>query len=93
MSVFHHICEEIRSAVDDLGAKGCYKKSVKAFSAESGIPEDGLWAAVDAVLQGFNLAKSAKKLQRSYGGTPDKWTRWFEIAKTKPDCPRASEVP
>jgi len=71
VSVLRKLCEDIRNAVDDLGAKGCYKRSVKAFSVTSGIPEDGLWAAVDAVLQRFNLEKMAKKLQKSYGGTPE----------------------
>jgi hypothetical protein len=83
---FRSIVEQLRDAVDDQGAKGCFKQSVKVYSKLTGIDTDGLWAAVDGVLQGYDAEKLLKRLQKSWGGTPEQWVRWFKIAKTKPDC-------
>jgi len=85
---FRSIVEQVRQAVDDQGAKGCFKKSLKAYQEKTGIDQDGLWAAVDGVLQGYDARKLLKRLQKSWGGTPEQWVRWFEIAKTRPDCPQ-----
>ncbi len=87
MGRFSNLCEDLRNAIDDEGAKGCFKKSVGRFSHVSGIPREGLWAAVDGVLQGFDAAKMIRKLSKSWGGTPQQWELWIKIAKTKPDCP------
>jgi hypothetical protein len=86
MGIFQHLCEDLRTAVDDQGAKGCYKKSVVAYSRMTGIPQEALWAAVDGILQGFDEEKMLKKLKRTWGGHPGLWMQWFEIAKTRPDC-------
>jgi hypothetical protein len=85
--MFKPLLEELRSAVDDEGAKGCFKKSVNSYSKVSGINIQGLWAVVEAILQGANREKTLKRLQKAWGGPPKLWERWWAIAQTKPDCP------
>lgn len=92
MAGFRRLCEELRNAVDDQGAKGCFKQSLDKFAQESGLATDGLWAAVDGVLQGFDTTKLVRKLVKSYGGEPEIWERWVQIAQARPDCPKAVEL-
>lgn len=80
------LCEEIRNAVDDEGWKGCFQKSLFKYHKETGLPVDGLWAAVEGVVKGYNPEKLLKRLHKSWGGSPDEWVRWFKIAKERPDC-------
>ena len=83
---FSQLCEEIRNAVDDDGWKHCFQKSVFKYHKETGLPIDGLWAAVEGVVQGYNPEKLLKTLHKSWGGSPEHWAQWFAIAKEKPDC-------
>ena len=80
------LCEDIRNAVDEMGAKRCYQKSVMAYHKKTGLPLDGLWSAVDAVLQGYNPEKTLKRLHKSWGGSPEEWAKWFALAQQRPDC-------
>lgn len=80
------LCEDIRDAVDDQGARECFRKSLLSYQKKSGLPIDGLWAVVDGVIQGYNPEKLLKRLHKSWGGKPEQWAEWFAIAKTKPDC-------
>lgn len=86
MALFSQLCEDIRNAVDDQGAKECYRKSVDAFARKSGLPIAGLWAVVDHVLNGDNPEKALKRLQKSWGGEPTMWAQWWKMAQSKPDC-------
>lgn len=89
MGVVGHLsqlCEDIRDAVDEQGARKCFEKSLLQFHKESGLPIDGLWAVVHGVIQGYSPEKLLKRLHKSWGGQPEQWAKWFAIAKTKPDC-------
>ena len=80
------LSEEIRSAIDLEGWKGCFQPSVFAYHRKTGLPIPGLWAAVEAVVKGEIPGKVLKRLQASWGGSPDQWAQWFVIAKRRPDC-------
>lgn len=84
--MFKDILLEYENAVDDEGAKGCYKKTLIAFSKHSGINKNGLWVAVDGFLQGWDMKKMVKRLQKSWGGTPEQWLAWIKIMQNRPDC-------
>lgn len=86
MGLFSYLCEELRSEVDEQGARGCYAKSVRAYSRKTGIPIDALWVVVDGILQGSNPVKMLKKIKKSWGGTDEQWVKWMEIAQQRPDC-------
>lgn len=81
-----HLIEEIRDAINDEGWKGCFQKSLFKYHGKTGLPVDGLWAAVEGVVDGHNPEKLLKRLHKSWGGTPEQWVKWFAIAKGKPDC-------
>lgn len=83
---FSQLCESVRDAIDDEGWKGCFQPSVFAYHSKTGLPIPGLWAAVEAVVSGQNPGKVLKRLQKSWGGSPEQWVQWFAIAKKKPDC-------
>jgi len=80
------LCEDIRDAVDEQGARKCFQASVLKYHKETGLSMDGLWAVVDGVLKGYDPAKMLKRLHKSWGGQPEQWAKWFAIAKTRPDC-------
>ena len=80
------LAEEIRDAVDSEGAKDCFRQSVLAFAKETGLPEQGLWMAVDAVINRYNPEKVLKRLHKSWGGDPKEWARFYALALKKPDC-------
>ena len=84
--MFSQLCEEIKTAVDDEGAKDCFRPAVLAFAKKSGLPEQGLWVAVDAVLKGYTPEKVLKRLHKSWGGDPVDWARWYSIAQKRPGC-------
>jgi len=80
------LSEEIRDAVADQGAKGCYQQTVLDFAKQTGLPEQGLWMAVDAALKRYNPEKVLKRLHKSWGGDPKDWARFYALALKKPDC-------
>ena len=86
VSLMVQLCEEIRSAVDDEGWKGCFQKSVNSYHTKTGLPVAGLWAAVEGVIGGYNPEKLLKRLHKSWGGSPKQWVDWFAIARERPDC-------
>ena len=92
MGLLRLFSENIRSAIDNEGAAGCFSRSVQMFSRHTGIPAEGLWAAADGVLQGNNRPKMTKRFQKAFGGTTEQWDLWFDIAETKPDCPGGDDV-
>lgn len=87
VGLFGVIVEELRDAVDQEGAKWCFKKSLDRYAAETGIDPDGLWAVVDGVLQNADPIKLLSRMEKSWGGTKEQWVKWYKIAKTRPDCP------
>jgi len=80
------LCEDIRDAVDERGGHHCFAQSVSDYHQKTGLPMEGLWAVVNAVIEGVRPAKIVKRLMKSHGGTAEEWLRWLAIAKTKPDC-------
>lgn len=98
MGRLSQICEEIRSqlyrietssgdnAIDDQGWKGCFQRSVFEYNKKTGLPIDGLWVAVEAVVSGHNKAKVLQRLYKSWGGSLEDWVKWFMIAQKMPDC-------
>lgn len=86
VGILSQVVEDIRNAVDDQGAKGCYRKTLVSFAKKSGLPIEGLWSVVDHILNGDNPEKVLKRLHKSYGGNPGDWAKWWSIALTKPDC-------
>lgn len=91
MGIFRRLCEDIRDAVDTDGMQGCFKRSAVAFEKASGIPQTGLWAAVDGILKGYDVDRMTKKLIKTWGGTPEMWNLWVSIVRTKPDCPGSEQ--
>lgn len=86
MGFLSQVCEEIRDAVDDEGGKDCYRQTVLDFAKKTGLPEQGLWAAVDAVIRRYNPEKILKRLHKSWGGDPKDWAKFFALAQKQPDC-------
>ena len=86
MGIFAKLCEELRSAVDTEGAKGCYQGAVEKYARETGLPTEGLWSVVDGVIAGHKPEKMVKRMHKSFGGTPEQWTKWIAVAQTKPGC-------
>lgn len=86
VGIFSQVCEEIRGAVDDAGAKDCFRQSLLAYAKKTGLPEQGLWVIVDAVISGYTPGKVLKKLHKTWGGNPKDWARWYAIAQKRPDC-------
>ena len=86
VSALLQLAEEIRNAVDDEGWKHCFDKSVNRYHDKTGLPIEGLWAAVEGVVAGYNPEKLLKRLHKSWGGSPEQWVEWFAIAKKRPDC-------
>jgi len=80
------LCEAVRDAIDGEGWGGCFQASVFAYHRKTGLPIPGLWAAVEAAIQGYSPERMLKRLQQSWGGTPAEWVQWFLIAKKRPDC-------
>jgi len=80
------LCEEIRNAVDDQGAKECYRSAVVAYAKKTGLPEQGLWVVIDSVLEGGRPDKTLKRLHKSWGGDPGDWAEWYAIAQKRPSC-------
>ena len=80
------LTEEIRNAIDDEGWRGCFQKSVLKYHSDTGLPIEGLWAAVEGVVSGYNPGKLLKRLHKTWGGSPGDWAKWFAMAKEKPDC-------
>ena len=87
MTELRQIVEEVRDAIDDEGAKECFRRSVNEYAKETGLPVDGLWLAVEGILQGYDTKKLLKRLLKSWGGSEEEWTRWLMLARTRPDCP------
>jgi hypothetical protein len=87
VGIFTSLCEDIRNAVDDQGAKGCFQKSVLRYSKKTGIPTPPLWVVVNSVIRGDRPEKVLKVLQKKWGGSPQQWMRWWSIVRTRPDCP------
>ena len=87
MGIFTALCEDVRNAIDDQGAQGCFQKSVLRYSKKTGIPTPPLWAAVNSVIHGDRPEKVLKVLQKKWGGTAQQWMRWWAIVQTRPDCP------
>ena len=83
MGFLKELCEDIRNAIDDEGAKECYRASVEAYAKKTGLPEDGLWSAVDAALKGYNPEKILTRLIKSWGGSVDVWAKWYAMAQEK----------
>jgi hypothetical protein len=86
VGLLSQLCETVRDAIEDDGWKGCFQKSVFAYHKKTGLPIPGLWAAVEAVVSGQQPGKVLPRLQKSWGGSPEQWVRWFTIAKQRPDC-------
>jgi len=80
------LCESVRDVIGDEGWKGCFQQSVFAYHRKTGLPIPGLWSAVEAAVSGQTPDKVLKRLQKSWGGSPEDWVRWFAIAKQRPDC-------
>ena len=86
MGIFVDLCEQLRNAVDDQGAKECYRQSVEAYAKKTGLPEEGLWAAVDGALQGYKPGKILRRLNKSWGGTPEVWGKWYAMVQSMRGC-------
>lgn len=88
MAIFAKLCEHALAAIDDRGAAGCYGNLVHAFAKKYDMPIEGLWAAINAHLQGTPTDKLVKRMMQAYGGRWEYWMLWRGHIIRQPDCPK-----